>query len=44
MALKSAVGADVSVGVDVGVGAYGASVVIKVGACDASRHVLRCRC
>ena len=33
----TAVGADVGVGVGVvGVGAYGGSVVIKVGACDAS--------
>ena len=39
MTLESAVGADVDVGVGVGVDAYGGSVVIRVGACDASARV-----
>ena len=39
MTVESAVGADVCVGVGVDVGAFVDSVVIQVGACDASARV-----
>ena len=39
MTLESAVGADVNVGVVVGVGAYGDSVMIRGRACSASARV-----